>query len=164
MILNDYANNFTGACAYFSGLVTDLHGDAQLEYAHQHGKKCHISSTGSRHGRGRDCFGGHGGCRGCGRGGSGGSNAVIFNGIDVTQCTQNFTSEEWQQMGGAGHTYVNQQHSKRNNNGGRGGSRGSNGGRGHGAGAVVEMAMMNVRLDLSRAMSQMELVEVTIPA
>jgi hypothetical protein len=82
----------------------------------------------------------------------------------VTQCTQNFTSEEWQQMGGAGHTYVNQQHSKRNNNGGRGGSCGSNGGRGHGAGAVVEMAMMNVRLDLSRAMSQMELAEVTIPA
>ncbi len=111
VILNDYANNFTGACAYFSGLVTDLHGDAQLEY---------VSSTGSGHGRGCGCFRGHGGCRGCGHGVSGTSNAVIFNGIDVTQYTWNFTSEEWQQMGGAGHTYVNQQHSKRNNDGGHG--------------------------------------------
>ncbi len=125
VISNDSANDFTGACGYFSGLVTDLHGDAQLEYAHQCGKKCHISSTGSGCGHGHGRFGGHGGC-GRGRGISSSSNTVVFNGIDVTQYTQNFTSEEWQQMGGAGHMYVNKQR-KRNNDGGRGGGRGSKG-------------------------------------
>jgi hypothetical protein len=82
VISNDYVNDFTGACAYFSGLVADLHGDAQLEYGCQRGRKCRISSTGSGRGCGRGCFGGGG--HGRGRGGS--SNAVI-NGIDVTEYT-----------------------------------------------------------------------------
>jgi hypothetical protein len=35
-----YANDCTGACVFFSGLVAELHGNAQLEYTCQCGKKC----------------------------------------------------------------------------------------------------------------------------
>ncbi len=72
VIHQSYADDFDGACAYFSKTVSDLHRDAQVEYQCHRGKKRNMYATGShQHGgrghrgcgrygsRGRGCFGNH---------------------------------------------------------------------------------------------------------
>ena len=84
---------------------------------------------------------GRGGNRGRGRGrnnGGRGSNAggngrmrVVMNGVDVTDVTRNFTSEDWDKHRACGgHTYVYQRRDFLNGRGGRGDARGGRGSRG----------------------------------
>ena len=98
-----------------------------------------VTSTGGRSsGRGR----GRGRHIGAGRGGgSGRSNRVVMNGVDVTDVSRNFTSDEWEKLKHVGgHTYVSQRREflsgggrgQRDGRGGRGGT--GRGGRGSYAG------------------------------
>ena len=45
VIQQQYLYDFTGACAYFSGMVAQIHGDAQLKYHQDKCTKCAISSV-----------------------------------------------------------------------------------------------------------------------
>jgi hypothetical protein len=120
VITSQYANDFSGACNYFSAQVSRLHGGAQLENS-KYMKKSNVSAMYGRGGRdggqggGRGCFGGRGrfgghggGCSG-GRGGGGNNRSIFINGIDVSDPTQNFTDEEWRKLAyNGGRLYVAQ--------------------------------------------------------
>jgi hypothetical protein len=86
-------------------------------------------SNGGRAGRGR------GRARGGGRGSGGGRNhKVTMNGVDVTDVSRNYTSEEWEKLKQVGgHTYVYQRRDFLSGRGGRDG-RGGRGGRDGGGG------------------------------
>lgn len=59
---------------------------------------------------------------------------VVMNGVDVTDVTRNFTSDEWDKLRAVGgHTYVYQRRDFLSGNSGRGG-RDNRGGRGGGRG------------------------------
>jgi hypothetical protein len=62
-----YANDFSGACNYFSAQVSHLHGGAQLEnskYTKKHNASAMYGCGGGRgHFSGHGWFGGH--CGGC---------------------------------------------------------------------------------------------------
>jgi uncharacterized membrane protein YgcG len=119
VIASQYANDFSGACNYFSAQVSHLHGGAQLENS-KYTKKRNVSAMYGHSGRdggrggGRGCFGGHGrsGGHGGGRsGGRGGGNdrSNFINGIDVSDPTQNFADEEWRKLAyNGGRLYVAQ--------------------------------------------------------
>jgi hypothetical protein len=119
VIRHDYASDFDGACAYFSGVVSELHGDAQLEYSRHKNKKRGIYAVDryphGRGGRGRGRFGprSHGrgyqgrGGRGGGRGSGGSRN--MMNGVDVSYVFRNFSRDEWERLGRDGRDYILQQ-------------------------------------------------------
>jgi hypothetical protein len=77
VVASQYANDFLGACNYFSAQDSHLHGRAKFENS-KHMKKCNVSAMygcGSRnggHSGGLGCFGGHGRFGGHGGGCSGG--------------------------------------------------------------------------------------------
>ena len=92
-----------------------------------------ISQAGRGRGQGRGGRGGRGrGGRGRGRGRGGGrnSNGSVFNGVDVSDYTRQFSNNEMTQMGYEGRAHV---YNKRNINNGQGRGRGGRGnsGRGH---------------------------------
>jgi hypothetical protein len=136
VIDQQYPRDFVGACGYFSQQVAQIHGPAQLEYKQQRGKKrgiYAIDSRAGRGGRGRGCTGNRGG-RGRGSAGRGrGNNPNIINGIDISDPTRNFTSQEWEALG-AGRALVTQMRNRANgqNNNNGGGGRGRGRGRGRG--------------------------------
>lgn len=144
VIDQQYPRDFVGACGYFSQQVARIHGPAQLEYKQQRGKKrgiYAIDSRSGRGGRGRGRFGNRSGRAGRGgRGGNGrgnGSNSLhIINGIDVSDPSRNFTSQEWEALGPANRAIVLEMRNRansRNNNSGGGRGRGRGRGRGEGA-------------------------------
>jgi hypothetical protein len=144
VIVSQYANDFSGACNYFSAQVSHLHGGAQLENS-KYTKKHNVSAKyglGSRDGGrsgGRGCFGGCGRFGGCGGGGNDRSNFI--NGVDVSDPTQNITDEEWRKLAyNAGWLYVAQVRERMNGQGrgGRDGCSGQNDGHGgsHNVGAI----------------------------
>jgi hypothetical protein len=67
---------------------------------------------------------------------------VVMNGVDVTDVTRNFTSEDWDKLRACGgHTYVYQRRDLLNGRGGRGDARGGcgdRGGRGGHAGRHID--------------------------
>ncbi len=108
VIASQYANDFSGACNYFSAQVSCLHGGAQFENS-KYLKKHNVSamygcggqdgSHGGGHGfGGRGRFGGCGGGRSGGRGGGGNDRSNFINGVDVSDPTRNFTDEEWRKL------------------------------------------------------------------
>ena len=148
VIDQNYPRNFTGACGYFSQQVACIHGPAQLEYKQQRSKKRGIYAIDSRsqcggHGCGRT--GNHGG-RGHGSvgRGRGRNNTHIINGIDVTDPTCNFTSQEWEALGASNRVLVMQMRNCANN------PNGSNtGGQGHGRGWDHNDNMCNASANVS---------------
>jgi len=133
-VYKDFRTDFSAATNFLSGLISNIHSAAQLDYANRHsGKKRYISAVDSRDqrgGRGRFRRGGRSGERGRGgdsrgRGGRGGSRRMQINGVDVTDPTRNFTADEWERLGTA-RSYVTQQRT-RTGRGGRTGGRNSNG-------------------------------------
>lgn len=86
--------------------VTCMYGPAQLEYKNSCGKKCvnYTVDSQSQHGgcghgchRGWGCGrGSHGGCRGC-HGNMCGSDMI--NGIDISDLTHSFATQEWDSLG-----------------------------------------------------------------
>lgn len=144
VIENQYARDFSGACAYFSQQVASVYGTAQLE--HRRGKKKRgiyaVNNRTGRGGRGRGRFGGRGGRDG-GRGGRGGRfggrgqnhSRTMFNNVDVSDPTRSFTPQEWEQLQRDGHIYIVQQRDRlAGRGGGRLPGRGRDGGRGNGRG------------------------------
>jgi hypothetical protein len=109
VIASQYANDFSGACNYFSAQVSRLHGGAQLENS-KYTKKHNVSAMYGRGGRdggrgggrghfgGCGRFGGRGGGHSGGRGGGGNDRSSFINGVDVSDPTQNFTDEEWRKL------------------------------------------------------------------
>ena len=103
VIDQDYPRNYVGTCAFFAKQVAHIHGPAQLEIKQFRGKTHGIYAIDSWSQHGRRGWGhlgnwGHGG--GSSRGGCGGmSNSHIINGIDVSDPTHNFTSQEWTALG-----------------------------------------------------------------
>jgi hypothetical protein len=135
-VYKDYRSDFAAATNFLSGLISNIHSAAQLDYANRHsGKKRYISAVDShdqRGGRGRFRRGGRSGERGTGRGGDGrgcgrrgGNRRMQINGIDVTDPTRNFTADEWERLGTA-RSYITQQRT-RTGRGGRTGGRNNNG-------------------------------------
>ena len=139
VIRDRYARDLTGACAYLGALIASVHGAEQLEaQRYRQQRKRQISAVNGRgrggRGRGRGRYGGRssdrngrGGGNG-GRGGGRGSSNVVFNGVDVTDVTRQFTGDEWNNMGPNGRAYVNCEHERRNTGRGTGGDRTGRGG------------------------------------
>jgi hypothetical protein len=136
-VYKDYRSDFSAATNFLSGLISNTHSAAQLDYSNRtagNSRKRYISAVDSRDqrgGRGRFRRGGRSGERGGrdnGRGrGRNSRSRVQINGIDVSDPTRNFTTDEWERLGAA-RSYVTQQRSIANgrNSGGRNAGRGNN--------------------------------------
>ena len=93
-VCKGFRSDFAAATNFLSGLISNIHSAAQLDYANRHsGKKRYISTVDSRDqhgGRGRFRRGGRSGERGRGgdgrgRGGRGGSRRMQINGVDMSR-------------------------------------------------------------------------------
>jgi hypothetical protein len=147
IIASQYPNDFSGACNYFSAEVSCLHAGAQLENSKYKNKR-NISAMqghGGRrdggHGRGRSHFGDRSGPGGRGNGGrsggcgNGNGSGTKINGVDVSDPTRSFTSEEWEQLAwNGGGQYVTQARERMNGCGRGHGGHGGQGGHSSGGG------------------------------
>lgn len=112
-MINQYPEDFSGACDYFAGMISRVHGTAQVQNESRQRKRriSSMSNEGSRgrgrfsrgryDGRGRGRRGGRGYGRGRGRGYGGryGGRPMEVNGIDISDPTRTFTSDEWNRLG-----------------------------------------------------------------
>ena len=131
IIRDRYLTNFDEACLTLSRTVSSRFASIEPGKAkRQIGALNSTSGRGSNRGRGgrggRGRYGGRGG-------GSGGGHRpkVVMNGVDVTDVTRSFTSDDWDKLRACGgHTYVYQRRDFLSGRGGRGGR--DHGGRGRG--------------------------------
>jgi len=133
-----YRDDFVGAVTYISGKVLEAFpptaGARKRLNTGNYRKISEVKRGGGYHRGGR---GGRGG-RGRGRSGRGTSNSsASFNGVDCSDVTKEFSSEEWTRMGAQGQAYVRRERNQRNN---RGRGRGGRGGRGNPGRTVQEVA------------------------
>jgi hypothetical protein len=113
-IFQNYRSDFDKAAEFMSGLISNIHAAAQLDYANRHSagnKRRYVSAMGSndqRGGRGRARHGdnrsgqrsGRGGRGRDGRGrGRGNARRTFANNVDITDPHRNFSSEEWERLG-----------------------------------------------------------------
>ena len=119
IIRNRYLTDFDNACLSLSRTVSARF--ASIEPGRNKRNIGAVTSGGRGSGRGR---GRHGGRQG-GRGNhTGGRMKANMNGVDVTDVTRNFTSEEWEKLKAVGgHTYVYQRRDFLSGRGGRDGGR-----------------------------------------
>ena len=131
IIRDRYLTNFDEACLTLSRTISSRF--ATIEPGkHKRSIGAVNSNTAGRggnrgRGRGRGRHGNRGGNS------NGGKMKVVMNGIDVTDVTRNFTSDEWDKLRACGgHTYVYQRRDFLSGRGSRGGreDRGGRGGRG----------------------------------
>jgi hypothetical protein len=117
-----------------------------------------VNSNSGRTGRGR------GRARGSGRSsGSGRTQKVIMNGVDVTDVSRNYTSEEWEKLKQVGgHTYVYQRRDFLSGRGGRGGRGGRDGGGGRYQ-AGKRGGGTNDERSVAAATTENQIVEYTAP-
>ncbi len=132
IVCNSFLSGFDGACLTLSRSVSSRY--ANIESNRQ---KRRIGAVDTRGGSNRGGRGRGRGRQSRGRGGGRdrGRMRVIMNGVDVTDISRNFTSDEWEKLRACGgHTYVAQRREYFSmRNGGRGDARGGRGGRsGHG--------------------------------
>jgi hypothetical protein len=146
VIDQQFPRDFIGACAYFSQQVARIHGPAQLEYKQQRSKKrgiYAIDSRAGRGGRGRGRTGNRGG-RGRGGGYQGrGNHTNMINGVDISDPTRNFTSQEWDTLG-EGRAIVMQMRNRANGRGNNNQGTGRGRGRGRGRGGNRNAGTNNV--------------------
>ena len=118
-----YLTDFDAACITLSRTVSTRF--VSIAPGRNKGSIGAVHSNGGRAGRGR------GRAHGGGRGSGGGRNQkVTMNGVDVTDVSRNYSSEEWEKLKQfGGHTYVYQRRDFLSGRGGRDG-RGGRGGRG----------------------------------
>jgi hypothetical protein len=123
IIRDRYLTDFDAACITLSRTVSTRFVSVTPGRHKRSIGAVNSNSGRSGRGRGRGRIGGRGG-------GGGRSQKVIMNGIDVTDVTRNFTSDEWEKLKlVGGHTYVYQRRDFLSGRGGRDG-RGGRGGRG----------------------------------
>ena len=127
-VYKDFRSDFTSATNFLSGLISNIHSAAQMDYVNNRnsGKRRYISAMDSRDGGGRGRFkrGGRFGGQDSGRrttgrvggGPAGRHDKLVINGIDVSEPYKNFSPDEWERLGSA-RTFVTQQR----NRAGRGG-------------------------------------------
>jgi hypothetical protein len=148
-VFKDHRSDFNAATSFLSGLISNIHSGAQLDYANRHssGKKRYISAVDSNYGRGGRGRARRGGgrfgqqnARGYGRGGRNGRGGygrgdqrVRMNNVDVTDPHRNFQPEEWEKLGSGGRAYV-----LRLRDAPVGGRGGRDAGRGGGAGRSID--------------------------
>ncbi|KAI2499225.1 hypothetical protein MHU86_15266 [Fragilaria crotonensis] len=134
IVQNSFLSDFDGACLTLSRTISSRF--ASVEANRQKRRIGAVESrAGNRSGRGRARGRGGRGGRGSGRDG-GRSMRVIMNGVDVTDISRNFTSDECEKLRACGgHTYVTQRreylsgrYGAKNDN--RSGGRGGRGARG----------------------------------
>jgi hypothetical protein len=128
IVRNSFLSDFDGACLTLSRTVSSQYGS--IESNRQKRRIGAVETWGGGNcggrGRGRDRQSrGHGG-----GGRDSGRMRVIMNGVDVTDISRNFTSDEWEKLRACGgHTYVAQRREYLSGrNGGRGDARGGRGG------------------------------------
>ena len=125
-IRDRYLNNFDEACLTLSRTVSSRFANIEPG-RHKRSIGAVGSSAGGRssgRGRGRGRHGGRGNSQA-------GRQKVIMNGIDVTDVTRSFTSDEWDKLRSCGgHAYVYQRREYLSGRGGREGRAGGRGGRG----------------------------------
>ena len=113
-LFQNYRSDVDKAAEFMSGLISNIHAAAQLDYANRHSagnkRRC-VSAMGSndqRGGRGRARQGdgrsgqrsGRGGRGRDGRGrGRGNARRTFANNVDITDPHRNFSSEEWERLG-----------------------------------------------------------------
>ena len=126
IIRDHYLTNFDEACLMLSRTISSRF--ASIEPGKNKRKIGAVNTRagrGSNRGRGRGRHGGRGG-----NAGSGNRMRVVMNGVDVTDVTRNFTTDDWDKLRACGgHTYVYQRREFLNGTGGQGGSRDNRGGR-----------------------------------
>jgi hypothetical protein len=129
---NSFLSDFDSACLTLSRTVSARFASVE---ANRHKRGIGAINTAGRGGvgRGRGRSRGSGGRSGGRQGG--GCMKVTMNGVNVTDVTRNFTSDEWEKLKACkGHTYVYQRrdflNGRTNGREGRGGQNGS-GGRSH---------------------------------
>ncbi|KAI2511722.1 hypothetical protein MHU86_2616 [Fragilaria crotonensis] len=150
LLYKGYCTDFDAATNFLSGLISNLHSGAQIDYyANQHSNNKRtrfVSGVDSYDGRGRGRArggsrygqqygsgrGGHGRGEQRGRGGGRDDHKIKINNVDVTDPHGNFTTEEWEQLGPA-RSHVLQLRNASSGRGGRvvggrGGGRGSSSG------------------------------------
>ena len=128
IVRNSFLSDFDAACLTLSRTVSSRFASVESNRQKRRIGAVETRSGGNRGGRGRG-RGRHSGGRGGGRDNN--RMKVIMNGVDVTDVSRNFTSDEWDKLRACGgHTYVAQ---RREYVSGRHGGRNDNrGGRGRG--------------------------------
>jgi hypothetical protein len=128
-VYKDFRTDFSAATNFLSGLISNIHAGAQLDYsARNTGKRRYVSAVGSHDGRGSRARARRGGGRygqQSGRGGRGGRDGrgrgrglkTYINNVDCTDIHRNFTSDEWERLGNM-RSYVLQ--ARESGRGGRG--------------------------------------------
>jgi hypothetical protein len=127
IIRDRYLTNFDEACLTLSRTISSRFASIEPGKNKRNiGAVNTNAGRSSNRGRGRGRHGGRGG-----NAGSGNRMRVVMNGVDVTDVTRNFTSDDWDKLRACGgHTYVYQRREFLNGTGGRGGGRDNRGGRG----------------------------------
>jgi hypothetical protein len=127
IIRDRYLTNFDEACLTLSRTISSRF--ASIEPGKNKRNVGAVNTNAGRssnRGRGRGRHGGRGGNTG-----GGNRMRVVMNGVDVTDVTRNFTSDDWDKLRACGgHTYVYQRRDFLNGNSGRGTGRDARGGRG----------------------------------
>ena len=111
-VYKDYRSDFSAATSFLSGLISNVHSAAQLDYANRNsGKRRYVSAINSNDGRGgrgrarrgggryEQQRGGRGRDGNRGRGNRGGTRRSYINNVDVTDPHRNFTADEWERLG-----------------------------------------------------------------
>ena len=127
IVCNSFLSDFDGARLTLSRTVSSRNASIESYKQKRRIGAVDTRGGGTRGGRGR-------GRQSRGRGGGGrdsGRMQVIMNGVDVTDISRNFTSDEWEKLRACGgHTYVAQRREHLSGrNGGRSDARGGRGGR-----------------------------------
>lgn len=116
-MLDQHRNNFKDAVTYMSQTVTEIFPDAILSSnTTRKRRSVNESNSGGRE-RGRGRFGDGRGGRECGRDGRGQGRhsqyrpgpGMSMNGVDVSDVTRMFTTEEMDKLGSAGQRYIYEQ-------------------------------------------------------
>ena len=129
IVRNSFLSDFDGACLTLSRTISSRF--ASIESKRQKRRIGAVDTRAVNRGAGRGRGRGRQ-SRGRGGGRDGGRMKVVMNGVDVTDISRNFTSDEWEKLRACGgHTYVAQRREYLSGrNGGRGDNRGGRGGRG----------------------------------
>jgi hypothetical protein len=141
IIRDRYLNNFDEACLTLSRTVSSRFTNVEPGRQKRSIGAVTSNSGGRSSGRGR----GRGRHGGRGNNQHGGRMKVLMNGVDVTDVTRNFTSDDWDKLRACGgHSYVYQRREYLSGRGGRDGRSGGRGGRGgRGGGRATNPAPAN---------------------
>ena len=137
IVRNSFLSDFDAACIILSRTVSSRFASIESNRQKRWIGAIDTRGGGNRGNRGACGRGRHTGGRGGGRG-TNRPMRVVMNGLDVTDISRNFTSDEWEKLRACrGHTYVTQRRkyaSGRHQGGGRGDNRGGRNNRG---GAII---------------------------